>query len=203
MHRTLLLTLSIFILAAVSSAARATAPFRAGSQPDAKKSSPPQEDRGKIIADVKADLSDVVEHLNKNDAGERTRAKQKRIIDNLTKLLDQEDDSPDSPNRSPGDSPKPMNPPSDSQSRRPKPAANSPEPKRPAEIAGNKEEHAAPATSVNELPKARSPMGRWGEYPPRLRPEMDAFARERFVRRYEDLLREYYRSLAESGRRED
>jgi hypothetical protein len=32
---------------------------------------------------------------------------------------------------------------------------------------------------------------------------MDAFARERFMERYQEILRAYYRNLAESNRRKD
>ena len=40
----------------------------------------------------------------------------------------------------------------------------------------------------------------WGHLPENRRKEMQVFQRERFMPRYEELLREYYRSLAE-GRR--
>ncbi len=48
-----------------------------------------------------------------------------------------------------------------------------------------------------ELRKA----GRWGELPKRIRDELDVHARERFMPRYEDLLRQYYRTIAEQGTR--
>ena len=41
----------------------------------------------------------------------------------------------------------------------------------------------------------------WGHLPPSRRKEMDAFSRERFVPRYEEVLRQYYRSIAENSRR--
>ena len=43
--------------------------------------------------------------------------------------------------------------------------------------------------------------GRWGDY--RLRPPemIDAVGRDRFMPRYEELLRDYYRAIAESDRR--
>ena len=46
----------------------------------------------------------------------------------------------------------------------------------------------------------RSP---WGHLPESKRLEMDAYSRERFMPRYEDLLRQYYRTIAEQGRRKD
>jgi len=41
----------------------------------------------------------------------------------------------------------------------------------------------------------------WGNYPDRQRQEMDAYARERFMPRYEQLLRQYYRTISEQGRK--
>ena len=41
----------------------------------------------------------------------------------------------------------------------------------------------------------------WGNYPERQRQEMDTYARERFMPRYEELLRQYYRTISEQGRK--
>lgn len=41
----------------------------------------------------------------------------------------------------------------------------------------------------------------WGHLPAAKRMEMDAYSRERFMARYEDILREYYRTIAERNRR--
>jgi hypothetical protein len=35
------------------------------------------------------------------------------------------------------------------------------------------------------------------------RMEMDAYGRERFMRRYDDLLQQYYRTISEQSRRRD
>ena len=43
----------------------------------------------------------------------------------------------------------------------------------------------------------------WGHLPQNRRKEMDAFQRERYMPRYEELLRAYYRNIAESGRKKD
>ncbi len=43
----------------------------------------------------------------------------------------------------------------------------------------------------------------WGHLPATKRQEMDAYARERFMREYEDLLRQYYRTIAEQDRRSE
>jgi hypothetical protein len=41
----------------------------------------------------------------------------------------------------------------------------------------------------------------WGNYPERQRQDMDTYARERFMPRYEELLRQYYRTISEQGRK--
>lgn len=43
----------------------------------------------------------------------------------------------------------------------------------------------------------------WGHLPQTKRLEMDAYSKERFMPKYEDLLRQYYRTIAEQGRRRD
>jgi hypothetical protein len=43
----------------------------------------------------------------------------------------------------------------------------------------------------------------WGELRPDHRRAMDSSAREQFMTRYEELLRAYYRNIAESSRREE
>jgi hypothetical protein len=43
----------------------------------------------------------------------------------------------------------------------------------------------------------------WGHLPQTKRLEMDAYSRERFMPRYEELLRQYYRTIAEQGRRKE
>ena len=43
----------------------------------------------------------------------------------------------------------------------------------------------------------------WGHLPQTKRLEMDAYSKERFMPKYEDLLRQYYRTIAEQGRRKD
>ncbi len=43
----------------------------------------------------------------------------------------------------------------------------------------------------------------WGHLPARDRTKMDVYSRERFMPRYEDLLRQYYRTIAEQGKRNE
>jgi hypothetical protein len=41
----------------------------------------------------------------------------------------------------------------------------------------------------------------WGHLPEKLRQEMDQYSRERFMAKYDDLLKQYYATIAEKGRR--
>ncbi|GIW78707.1 MAG: hypothetical protein KatS3mg105_0514 [Gemmatales bacterium] len=41
----------------------------------------------------------------------------------------------------------------------------------------------------------------WGHLPEKMRQEMDAYSREQFMMKYRDLLKQYYKTLAEKGRR--
>lgn len=41
----------------------------------------------------------------------------------------------------------------------------------------------------------------WGHLPEALRLEMDQYAREQFMGKYRDLLKQYYTTIAEKGRR--
>jgi hypothetical protein len=43
----------------------------------------------------------------------------------------------------------------------------------------------------------------WGHLPQNKRQEMDAYAKERFLQKYEAILRQYYRTISEQGRRNE
>lgn len=43
----------------------------------------------------------------------------------------------------------------------------------------------------------------WGHLPLSKRQEMDAYAKERFLPKYDEILRQYYRTISEQGRRKD
>lgn len=172
---------------------------RESAQPESK----PPDDRGKIVEQIRADFDHAVGKLNKNDPGASTRAAQRRILDNIDRLLDQDppppaqqSQSPPPSRNSPPPQPKPM--PETSHEARPTPesAPAKPEAKSPAqaEIArGN-----AQPRNLEQMQKEN--RGAWQpQLPWRPRPEMEAYGRDQFIRRYEELLREYYRALARGG----
>jgi hypothetical protein len=226
MHRTVLCA-AILVVANIGVArialARETSPFRAGVQPDGKKGPAQPENRAKIIDEIRTDLDSAVEKLNRQDPSRQTRAVQDRILENLKKLLEPDDDSPP-PNNSTNPPPKPKSPPPNSQdpaaSEQPKPQ---PENQRQSNSQSENQPHskpqpqtapkAAPKQASSELspPSAnedskkqnRKEDGVWDiQMPRRHRQAMDAASGDGPIRRYEELLREYYRALAENTKRE-
>jgi hypothetical protein len=209
-----LLVASVAMLA-TSAAAGEGAPFRAGVQPDGKKSAAPL-DRKQLVEKIHRDLTRASDKLGEKDAGAAT-ALQKQILANIKKLLENDDPPPPSsdnppPNGSPpsgsppSDSPKPkskLNDPSTPElkpqpTERPQPRPEENVAQRPKETPGN----AVP----QNLPDPREQMklgGSWPTMRSQQRAEIDAYGSSRFVRGYEELLREYYRSIAESSRRND
>jgi hypothetical protein len=200
----------------------AASPYRFGGGPDAKKNGPAPENRAKLIEEIRSDFNDAVDKLNQNDPGAQTRARQERILANLKKLLENDDPPPPPSSSNNSNSPKPINPPSDPTNPEPKPMTNdqtpsplprpqpkssqnnTPEPKPMATDSSTREQRESPPRTLEELQKARPDMkGYWPDPRRSALPEMDAIMRQRFPRGYEELLREYYRSLAESARRDD
>ncbi len=165
----------------------------------------PADSRQKIVEEINADCAKVVDHLSKSDPGAATRAGQDRILANIDRLLKQQDPSP----------PRNSSPPASSTPRRP---MDEPDPKPGADTPKNQPKPAAPANPQKE-PRVKATIGQgpssietlkaemrsedWAKMPPRMRQAMDGVARERFIRNYEELLRAYYRNIAESSRRKD
>lgn len=220
-------TLATMLLVIACPAFVAASPYRFGSGPDAKKNGPTPENRAKIIEEIRSDFNDAVDKLNQNDPGAQTRARQERILANLKKLLENDEPPPPPSSSSNSNSPNPMNPPSGSANPEPRPTGNQPmandkspspspkpqpkstqdnplEPKPMATDSSTRVQREPPPRTLEELQKTRPEMkDYWPDPRRRALPEMDAIMRQRFPRGYEELLREYYRSLAESARRDD
>jgi hypothetical protein len=207
MFRTIVITASM-LLAADASAREATV-FRVGGRADAKKAAP--EDRAKVIERLRVEYGSVLERLNKNDPGTDTQGTQRHIAELLKKLLENDDPSPpsppppspqSSPPKPPSDPPPapkapPMNPPQDASNvPQPKPAAKQATTCEPRQDASGRVE-----TSLAEMKKQWEKDGRWPlQLPLRHLENIDVSGGGRFMPRYQELLREYYRTLAESNR---
>jgi hypothetical protein len=140
---------------------------------------------------ISANLEKVTGKLKMNDPGLATVKTQNDIMKDLEELLKKKDPQSGSAAPAPSassvgkqtskDQPKPMNPTEE------KPAGsqqNTKELSSPLKKPGVGTEHWSP-----QLPQTR-------------REEMETFARDQFMRRYESELRGYYRAIAEASRRD-
>jgi hypothetical protein len=135
------------------------------------------------------------DRLGKKDPGATTREIQEQIIKDLDALLKQKQDQGSSPNNS-GKRVGRENP-----QREKKPtakAASDPSTRPDAKaLAGVRDKHQTPEKAVHD-------GDWWGPSLPKIkRLEMDVYSKERFLPRYEELLRQYYRTIAEQGRRQE
>ncbi len=214
MRRTFLLALIVAGFLGVHASAREASPFHGSQGPDGQKPHP--DSRGKVIDELRADYNDVVAEFARKNVNEEMRAKQQRIIDNLKRLLEDDDPPPNpSGNTGPDNAPKSPPPPSGSKAN---PSASKQNPEKtpapqPKNAQGNPSEAKQPMSgksgdsessprTIEEMRNDKKTGGGYMELPPRQREAMDAHARDRFPPRYEELLRAYYRTLAESGRRD-
>ena len=168
----------------------------AGNKPDQPS---PADARKKLIAEIDADSEEALERLNQTDPGVATRARMQRVADNIAELLKQQDPSA-------SQSPPPPRP-TGSADKKPAPAqANEPKPQ-PAPSAVKPQQsvdsskNARSANGIDEM-KRHLKNGEWPKMPPRFRQEMDTVGRDRFIRNYEEMLRAYYRNIADSSRRD-
>jgi hypothetical protein len=202
----------LLVALALSSTAHANItalPYQAGAGTKTESTAPPESTK-KIVEEIQADYEKVLERLNEADPGAQTRKNQKRILDNIDKLLQQPDPNQGGANSKPsaGNPPKPMppNPPRhvDGKERQPTtpttPKGDIISAKPKAEVGGS--QRGEKAKTFAEMKEEAKSYDEW-RLPLRLRQEMDAFARERFIRNYEETLRAYYRNIADSNRRKD
>jgi hypothetical protein len=86
----------------------------------------------------------------------------------------------------------------------PKPQVQPDQPKPQVQPAPESTERVGDPKSIEEMQKQRpNNGGYWPDMPPRHRAGIETHLRDRFPPRYEELLRAYYRNLAESGRKSE
>jgi len=178
---------------------------------------PPAEKPEEILKRVRENMETAEKRLKDKDPGDTTRKIQRDIVRDLDDLINQQQDDQGGGNSS---SP----PPSGSGGRRdgrpkqrqrdlakntggkgskenPKIGGDPKGGKDPKSVAGNgggKGDPNKPKTPADFLRD-----GDWGRLPAHQRMELDAYARDRFIRDYEPLLQQYYRTIAEQGRRKE
>jgi hypothetical protein len=170
-------------------------------QPAAKKAD--------VVKDVERAFDEASARLEKDDAGKKTHAAHRRIIEGLDRLLN-EDDPPAPPGAPPAGANPP--PPGKSGESAPPPAGQQPQgsdaarPKGTGAAAGQPKSEPqanskpsgggvapAPGAGPPSVPNADGP---WETRRYRQRLGIDAAAREGYIRNYEELLQAYFRSLA-------
>jgi hypothetical protein len=214
MSRAIAALLVAFALLSTAHANIPTLAYQAGAG-EKPEPSAPVESRKKIVEEIQADYEKVLERLNEADPGAETRKNQKRILDNIDKLLQQQHPNQGGDNTKPGagNPPKPMSPgrqgpkpmphnpprPVEGKQQQPTPLATPTGNNVAAEVGGS--QRGEKANTFAQMKEAKG-SDEW-TLPRRLRQEMDTFARERFIRNYEETLRAYYRNIADGSRRKD
>jgi hypothetical protein len=187
----------------------------------------PREKPEEIVARIKKNLAESEERLEKKDPGKDTRNIQDKIVKDLDELIKQQKDQQNQSGSSSGSASKSgkSGKGSSGQNNSGKntggkntggknSGASAGKEKKPStdKQAGNKGKGQDPKKTAGGS-KGQQGKGKntiadlykdiWGHLPLSRRQEMDAYSRERFMPRYEDLLREYYRTIAEQNRRKE
>jgi hypothetical protein len=164
----------------------------------------PEQNPAEILARVSRDMRASEERLGQKDPGEATQQIQRDILKNLDALIEQkkrEQQQQQSASSS-----------SSSQDQRRQQARNNrrmqnqtsqnqamsreDQLKQMANQGGGSKEGSENMSKIADLYKEV-----WGHLPETLRQEMDQYAREKFMAKYGDLLKQYYATIAEKGHR--
>jgi hypothetical protein len=165
---------------------------------------PPADDDKVILERINKNMKESGDRLKKNDPGDATRQVQKDIVTDLDSLINQaqQQAQQNQPQGSGG-----SNQQASKSSSRSKRNSSRTSDRRPNERPNDSSttqygEGGAGKMSgegVNKL--ADSFKDIWGHLPETLRLEMDAYAKEQFMAKYNDLLKQYYSTIAERKRR--
>lgn len=182
-----------------------------------------QEKPEEIIKRIKENMDKSASRLKEKDPGDKTRKIQRDIVHDLDELINQQQNNNNSSSGGGGGGGSASSGGGGGKGRRGQKMAGGGkgsqgdkggqkgDPKNGAQKAGqgNKagEGNQGGGGGKQDLGKKNTPsaieQNLWGHLPAHKRLEMDAYSRERFMPRYEDLLRQYYRTIAEQGRRKD
>lgn len=176
----------------------------------AEEPAPPagDEETAAIVSRLSKNIQKAAGKLSEKDPSEPTRQIQRTIIQDLDALINQEPREPP-PQASSND-------PQSASSKRDQKAAQ-----RRQSKARSERRASAPRPSPAEQQQSRENIGGqapqrgdgelnkiadlykdiWGHLPEAMRLEMDQYAREQFMMKYNDLLKQYYATIAEKGRK--
>jgi hypothetical protein len=168
----------------------------------------PEQNPAEIVARVAKDMRASEERLGQKDASEGTRQIQRDILKNLDALIEQKKQQQQQQQQQQSASSS-----SSSRDQRRQQARNN----RP-----QMKNQTTPDKSLSQKPQAKEMANKgggtkdtpenmskiadlykdvWGHLPETLRQEMDQYAREKFMAKYGDLLKQYYATIAEKGHR--
>jgi hypothetical protein len=155
-----------------------------------------------IVRRLHSEFEGTLDKLEKRDAGAATRDLQKKIVEDLEKLINQRDNKSGKPAAGQDDAQKTK--PSDPQASQKNsdslgkaPASDTAPPGKPNQLQ-NAPKALGPAAGKN-APKQS--LGRWGDLQKWEQPQADVYGGQRYMPKYEELLRQYYRVIAEEGLR--
>lgn len=180
-------------------------------EPGDDKENDPEAEAAEILARVSKNMRNAEDRLAKKDAGAGTRQVQREILKDLDSLINQtrrqqqqqqqanqrqEQDSSENKDQMRQKSAK-------GQQRKNQPALT----QKPAPGSQPKQQQAnRPGSGGKSKQEAMSKIADlykevWGHLPETLRQEMDQYSREQFMAKYNDLLKQYYATIAEKGHR--
>lgn len=142
------------------------------------------------------------QRIGKRDTGEETRKLQENVVSNLQMLIEKIKQQSQSSPSSSGGSPMPSDDESNQQNSQP------PEPK-PADNGQTRDDKSEESTDeprdaenrkIGRLTPGQMDKEVWGHLPPKLRQQLLNAWADKYLPKYDDLVRRYFESLAEEGR---
>lgn len=165
---------------------------------------PLQQSIEETLARLTGNLEKTDERLRQQDVGEETRQAQAEVVRGLDDLIEhlRQQQQQQQPQQSSASSRSAKNQPQASKAQTTQSSAGQkPQPgQQPGEQQANTGQGGGRSLEERrELADLYRDV--WGHLPETVRQQMDAYARERFMPKYSELLKQYYSTLAEKGRR--
>lgn len=168
-----------------------------------------QEDPTVIIARVAENMGKSEDRLKIGNTDKDTQSVQKKIIDDLDKLINQQQKNQESKDKSQNQKKSSSQDQKNkdttkSEDKKPKPNPSDKEPKQSTKKDNEKTDKTTSAQPKNgkdadktaDVTIANLVKDIWGHLPKNKRQEMDAYSHEKFMPQYEQLLRQYYQNIA-------
>lgn len=165
-------------------------------------------DGKKLLERINKNMEESKDRLAKKDPGAATREIQKDIVKDLDALIKQQQDqnqpmggsssSSSNSKNSKGQTSRSKRPSSRPEKMAGSDTKNKPEPSTGTQAGAGNGNPSGDATKLADSFKAI-----WGHLPETMRLEMDAYAREQFMPKYSELLKQYYSTIAERRREGD